>query len=151
MNPGSKEAIFQTRILEILNALALQYPSLSITIDLWRLTTVTQTNSQYSDDLIERWVRIAENVPAFFISTAERWYQKEEGIICMNTNWVILPAYDTEPNDHIIMDGESWMVIETAEQMGIAKLKVDKPKSRFVMPPRTDPTFRQTTIKARIV
>lgn len=151
MEPGSKEAVFRDRVLEILEALALQWPSLSVTVDLWRYSVITPPLTGYSDSGIERWVRIAENVPAFFISTAERWYQKDEGVIRMNVDWIITPAlYDMEPSDHIIINGESWMVIETAEQAGISKLKVDRVKSRFEAPPRTDPTFRQMTMKVRI-
>jgi hypothetical protein len=152
MNPGSKEAVFRGRVLEILNAMALQYPSLSITVDLWRLGVVSGAESQYPDDMVERWIRIAENVPAFFVSTAERWYQKEEGIIRMNVDWVITPAlYDMEPSDHVIINGEAWMVVETAEQAGISKLKIDKVKSRFKAPPRTDPTIRQMAMRAKIL
>jgi hypothetical protein len=152
MNPGSKEAVFRGRVLEILTALALQYPSLSVTVDLWRLGVINGGDSDYPDDTVEKWIRIAENVPAFFVSTAERWYQKEEGIIRMNVDWVITPAlYNMEPSDHVIIGGEPWMVVETAEQAGISKLKIDKVKSRFVAPSRSDPTYRQMSIRARIV
>ena len=151
MNPGSQEAIFRGRVLEILGALALQWPSLSVTVDFWRLGVVSQSDD-YSDKQKEVWVRIAENVPAFFVSTVERWYQKEEGIIRMNADWLIIPAlYNMEPSDHVIINGEPWMVTDSAEQAGIGKLKIDRPKSRFKAPARTAPTYRQLTIKAKIV
>jgi hypothetical protein len=151
MEPGSKEAIFRERVLEIMDALSLQWPSLSVHVDFWRLSVINPTND-YPDKQIERWVRLAENVPAFWVSTVERWYQKEEGIIRMNINWVITPAlYDLEPSDHVIINGGPWMIIEATEQAGIGKLKIDRVKSRFKAPLRTDATIRQLTIKARIL
>jgi len=151
MNPGSKEAVFRDRVLEILDALALQWPSLSVHVDFWRIAIVSSTDD-YSDKQTEHWVKLAENVPAFFVSTVERWYQKEEGIIRMNTDWLITPAlYNLEPTDHVIVNGEPWMITESTEQAGIGKLKIDRVKSRFKAPPRTDPVYRQMTIRAKIL
>lgn len=151
MDPGSKEFAFRGRVLEILDALALQWPSLSVRVDMWRISVVNPT-TDYSDKQVQVWVRLAENVPAFFVTTAERWYQKEEGVIHMNVEWIITPdLYDMEPDDVVILNGSSWMVVEAAEQAGISKLKIDHVKSRFIAPPRTDPTYRQMTMKARIV
>jgi hypothetical protein len=151
MDPGSKEFVFRGRVLEILEALALQWPSLSIRVDFWRLSVVSQSDD-YSDKQVERWVRLAENVPAFLVSSAERWFEKEVGIIRMNMDWLITTAlYNLEPNDHVIVNGEPWMITEAVEQAGIGKLKIDRVKSRFKAPPRTDPVYRQLIIKARIV
>ncbi len=151
MEPGSKEAIFRDRVLEILDALALQWPSLSVHVDFWRPTVISQSDD-YADKQVETWVRLAEEVPAFFVSTVERWYEKDVGIIRMNTDWLIVPAlYNLEPNDHVILNGEPWLIFEATEQAGIGKLKIDRVKSRFQAPPRTDPTVRQLAIKARIL
>ena len=148
---GSQEEAFRERVYEILGALAEQWPSLSVRVDLWRQGVVSQTDG-YSDAQVEVWIRLAENVPAFRVSTVDRWYQKEEGVIYMNQDWVIIPArYTLEPTDNVIIDGVAWMVIDSAEQAGVSKVKIDLEKSRFQMPPRTDPTYRQMTMKARIV
>jgi len=149
MNPGSKEAVFRTRILEVLASMALQFPSLSVRIDLWRPAIVNR--GEYADQQVEVWIRLDEEVPAFYVETMERWFEKEIGIIRENVNYVILPAgFDLEPDDHVILNGESWMVIQSAEQAGISKVKIDIRKSRFVAPARTEPTYRQMTMKARI-
>jgi len=148
---GPQEDAFRARVYEILGALALQWPSLSVRVDLWRQGVVSQTND-YSDAQTEVWIRLAENVPAFRVSTVDRWYQKEEGVIYMNQDWLILPAqYTLEPTDNVIIEGLAWMVINSAEQAGVSKVRIDLAKSRFVMPPRTDPTYRQVTTKCRIV
>jgi hypothetical protein len=147
----SKESLIRDRMLEILAALQLQYPSLSVTIDLWRPKVVTPSSSGFADEGIEVWIRLDENVPAFFVETMERWYEEAVGIINQNTNYIILPAgHDLEPDDHIILNGESWMVIDSAEQAGISKLKVDKQKSRFKAPSRVVPVYRELGMKARI-
>lgn len=151
MDPGSKEAAFRDRVLEILDALAVQWPSLSVHVDLWRIGVVNPT-TDYSDKQVQVWVRLAEEVPAFFVTTAERWYQADVGVIRMQVNWIITPAlYSLEADDVVILNGEAWMVVEAAEQAGISKLKIDHVKSRFIAPPRTDPTYRQMGMKARII
>jgi hypothetical protein len=147
---GSQEEAFRERVYEILGALALQWPSLSVRVDLWRQGVVSQADG-YSDTQVEVWIRLAENVPAFRVSTVDRWYQKEEGVIYMNQDWLILPAhYTLEPTDNVIVDGIAWMVIDSAEQAGVSKVKIDLAKSRFKMPARTLPTYRQMGMKARI-
>lgn len=148
---GSQEEAFRERVYEILGALAEQWPSLSVRVDLWRQGVVSQTDG-YSDTQVEVWIRLAENVPAFRVSTVDRWYQKEEGVLYMNQDWVILPAhYTLEPTDNVIIEGIAWMVIDSAEQAGVSKVKIDLAKSRFKMPPRTAPTYRQIGMKAKII
>lgn len=150
MRPGSKEAAFNARILEILEGMALQYPSLSVLIDIWRPCVVNK--SGYADTQTEVWVRLAENVPAFHVNTFERWYEKEVGVLISPVAYVILPdVFNIEPEDHIILKGVPHMVITTAEQAGVSKIKIEKQKSRFVHPPRSAPTYRQMTIKARLI
>lgn len=151
MEPGSKEAIFRARVLEILGALAAQWPSLSVTVDLWRPLVISHTADEFSDATVERWIRLGEAVPAFFVETQERWFEKDIGIIRQNQNWVIIPSgHGLETDDHIILNGRPWMVLESADQAGISKVKVDLQKSRFMAPPRTDPTNRLLGIKASI-
>lgn len=155
MLPGAKEEAFGARVYEILGGLAEQYPSLSVTVDLWRPTIVSQMASEYSDDKAEVWVRLDEAVPAFFIETMERWYEVGVGLVRENYNYVILPGdYNLEPDDHIIMENTAWMVVASADQAGIAKLRVDKTKSRFKNPPRlisrATQTYRQCTLRALI-
>lgn len=150
-NPYTKEDVFKERVLEILDALALQYPSLSVHVDLVRPAVVSMTNADYPDVIVEKWVKLAEHVPAFYLETLEKWFQQDVGIVRQNTSYVILPAgYDLEPDDHIILNGEPWMVIRAAEQMGVSKVQVDRPKSRYKGVPKTEPTYRQTSMKARI-
>jgi hypothetical protein len=151
MQPGSKEAIFRARVLEILGALALQWPSLSVTVDLWRPMVISHTADEYSDATVERWIRLGESVPAFFVESQERWFEKDVGIIRENQNWVIIPGgYELEPDDHIILKGRPWMVIKAAEQAGISKIQVDLQKSRFVAPARTEAVNRLLGIKVLI-
>jgi hypothetical protein len=150
MSNGSKEFVLRGRVTEVLNALATLWPELSVTVDFWRLAVISQSDD-YSDQQTERWIRIAESVPAFFLSTVERWYQKEEGVIRTHVNWLITKQlYGIEPSDHIILNGEGWMVTEATEQSGVAKMRIDRVKSRFVMPARTAAVNRQLTIKANI-
>jgi len=59
--------------------------------------------------------------------------------------------YNLEPTDHVIINGEAWMVTEFVKQAGISKLKLDRVKSRFKAPPRTDPVYRQMTMRAKIL
>ncbi len=146
---GSREEAFNERVLEMLDAMSEQYPSLSAHVDLWRPAVVNRIG--YLDQQTEVWIRLDEAVPAFFVETMERWYDKEVGIVKENFNYIVLPSgYELEPDDHVLIDGTPWMVIQSAEQAGIAKIKVDKLKSRFIMPARYTPTYRQLGMKARI-
>lgn len=149
MHPGSKEEVFKGRILEVLAGMALQYPSLSVLIDIWRPAVVNRTG--YADTQTEVWVRVAESVPAFYVKTFDRWYEKEVGVLTSPASFVILPdTFNIVPEDHIILNGEACMVITTAEQAGISKVKIDKQKSRFVHPARSAPVYRQIGMKARL-
>jgi hypothetical protein len=147
----SRERLFGLRAMEILHAMALQFPSLAVNIDLWRPVVVSQPHGQYSDDATEVWVRLGESVPAFYIESMERWFELGVGIVIQNYNYIILPGgYNLQPSDHIILNSMSWLITESAEQAGIAKLRIDQTKSRFVMPDRAAPTYRQMGMRARI-
>lgn len=149
---GAREKLFAARVQEVLRALASQWPSMSVTVDLWRPSLLTNDPAAYIDDQDEVWVRLDEGVSAFFVQTTERWYQKEEGVIRTNFNWLILPAgLNVRADDHVIFQSESWLVLEAAEQAGVLKIKIDKQKSRFVNPARTTPAYRQMLMRTKIL
>ena len=150
-NKTSREAVFQARIMEVLGALTKQWPSLSVRIDLWRPAVVSRLATEFGDESTEVWVRLDENVPAFYVQSQERWFEKEVGVIRQMVNSVILPGgIGVRVGDHVFMNGTSWMVVDCADQAGIAKLKIDEQKSRWVPQSRLDPVYRQQGIRARI-
>lgn len=148
----SKEEVFADRMQEILASMAEQWPSLSVMVDLWRPCVVSQSEDQFSDDATEVFVRLAEQIPAFFVETSERWFDKELGIIRQNTNHVIIPSgLGIRVDDHVMLNGVPWLITQAAEQAGVAKLTMDKLKSRFVAPARFATVYRQFQAKACIV
>jgi len=120
-----------------------------VTVDVWRPKVVSL--AEFADEGKEVWIRLEENVPAFFLEDMDRWFDKEVGIILQDNHNLLLPdGLDIHPDDHVILNGESWMVVGSADQAGIAKVKIDKPKSRFRMPARTAPTYREVGVKVKI-
>ena len=138
-----------TRVQEVLGAMAKQWPSMSVTADVWRSARLT--TSGYADEADEIWVRLGEQTPGFYYPTTERWYQQDVGVVRTNFQWLIIPAgLDVRANDHVVFSGKSWLVIEAVEVAGIAKLKIDAVKSSFIAPARTLPTYRQMAMGALI-
>jgi len=148
---STKETAYSARVFEVLEAMALQFPSISVTMEIWRPASVNKGGDLYADQQVEVWVRLGEDVPAFYIEKLERWFDSVLGIVHQDAHRVILPeGYDLRGDDHIILHGDAWLITQSAEQAGVAQLMIDKAKSRFVRPPRTDPTYRQMTMRARI-
>lgn len=150
--PGcAREAIFKSRVQTVLGALACQFPSLFIRVDFWRPRVVEITDG-YADSDVEKWVRLAESVEAFVLEQPERFFQSEVGIINQTNRFLIIPeGLGLRPDDHVIVQGEAWLIVEAVEQAGVAKVKLDRTKNRFVRPGRFDPTYRQIGVKVAIL
>ncbi len=147
--PNSKESLMRDRLLNVLEVSALQFPSMSVTIDLWRPKVVSR--GEFADEGVEVWIRLDEEVPAFFIDKMSRWFDEAVGIIEQTTNSIVLPGgHILKVDDHIILQGEPWIVIGVQDIGGICAARIDKQKSRFQMPARTVPTYREIGMKARI-
>jgi len=153
----SREAVFRARLRSVLVVLGCQYPSLFPEIDAWRNEVVSPNvddcgNPGFPDDDVPVWIRLGENIPAFVFDKEEKFYQADVGLVRMIVKWVIMPeGFDIRTGDHLIISGFAYMVTDVISSMGVTRLKVDKPKSIFVTPPRTAPTYRQLHIKAAIV
>lgn len=147
----SREEFFRQRLQAVLGVLACQYPSLLVQVDLWRPKVVSDSD-EYSDETTESWIRLGENVEAFILDQPERFFQADVGIINQTNRYLLLPeGYGLRPDDHIIVQGQAWLVVESTEQMGVAKVKLDKTKQRFKRPGRFDPTLRELGVKAAIL
>lgn len=152
----SREALFAARLRSILKLMGCQFPSLFQTVDFWRPAVVTPTfdacgNETFPDEEQEVWVRLGESIAAFVFEKEEKFFQAGEGVVRMRVTWVYVPeGMDIRGDDHVIIGGFAYMVTESIEQAGVCKLKVEKAKSRFQRPARTDPTYRQFEIKAAI-
>jgi hypothetical protein len=143
------EQAIRDRLLDVLKTMALLMPSLSVTIEVWRPKVVSV--SEFADEGKEVWIRLAENVPAFYLEDMNRWFDKEIGIVLQNDHKLLIPdGCDVRPDDHVIVNGEAWMVVGSVEQAGISQLKIDKAKSRFRVLARELPIYRELGIKVRI-
>ncbi len=148
-NLSYTERALRNRLLSVLETMARIMPSLSVTVDVWRPKVVSL--AEFADEGREVWIRLGEGVPAFFLEDMSRWFDTKVGIYLQDDHNLMLPdGMDIRPDDHIIINGESWMVVGSAEQAGISKVKVDKVKSRFRAPARTEPTYRELGMKVRI-
>jgi hypothetical protein len=147
---GTRQAEFRERLLEVLAAMEEMMPEMTVAVELWRPDVVD--HSGYADEQEEKWIRLDENVPGFRFQTRDKWGERGVGIITQNWDWLLLPDdLGIQTGDHVDIDGEIFMISESEEQGGVFKGKIDKQKSRFVRPARTDPTYRQMGMKARIV
>lgn len=149
----SRENAFKQRIEQILQALRCQYPSMYVEADFVRPQVVDVDQNEYIDAQPEVWVKLAESVPAFRIDKQERWFQAEIGIINQKNAFLVLPAdlYTFAPDDHVIIGSDSFLVEEATIQMGVAKLKLNREKSRYAKPGRFSTVYRTVGIKARIL
>jgi hypothetical protein len=146
---STKEAQITSRFSNLIRQLSRLYPSVAKTVDLWR--PMEMSTGPFSGQSITVWTRLEEGINAVHIEKEERFYQAQEGIIWQRVNWLFLPdAYGIGPNDHIVLDGEGWLVIDNVTQQGWAKLTIDKPKSRFRNPAAGSPTYRMSQMKAKI-
>lgn len=147
---GTRQEEFRARLLEVLAAMEDMMPEMSVTVELWRADVVD--HSGYADEQTEVWVRLDENVPGFNFQTPDRWFEQGVGIVRVNYDWLILPdGLGVKTDDHVVFNGESYLISEATEMAGIFKCKIDKRKSRFVQPARALPTYRQMSMKACIV
>lgn len=142
---------FVERMQEIMRSMRCDFPDMFIYVDFWRLEVVSPPISGFSDDGIEVQVRLWEHILAFMYETTDRWYEKEEGIIRQDQNWLLIPDdLDIRANDHVIINGLPHFVLEEVTQNGISKLKIDLQKSRWVKPVRGDTTYRSLGVGAFI-
>lgn len=149
--PKTTEDVTGVRLKQVLEHYAIMWPSISVTCDLVRPEVVSRRDDEYYDEATEQWVRLDENVSAFFFESPERWFDKEEGVIRINQNYVVLASrYGLRVSDEVVISGKPWLVIEASEQAGVAKLKVDSAKARFKPLVPGSATYRQIGMKARI-
>ena len=147
----TRETAFKDRLAEVLECAAGIFPSLFVTVDLWRPFS-KRAGDDYPDERVEAWMRLAENVDAFNFEKQDKFYQANVGLIRQKVNQMLLTdIYDLQPDDHIILQGQSFVVIDTTSQAGVQKLTIDAPKSRFKVPSRSSPTYRGITMRARIL
>ncbi len=149
---NSRELLFTRRVQTMLGALAVQYPTLFVTVDIWRLMVTNSGNGQYIDTETEMQIRLAEGVPAFNYVKEDKLYQAEVGLIRTRVNCLILPSgYDLEPDDHVIIHGRPYIIINARETMGVCCCTIDNPKNRFMVPARNAPTNRIIGMKCNIL
>lgn len=149
--PHTREALFRIRVQQILKGLAGQYPSVYVTADFWRYTVVSADPNTYLDKQPQTWVRLSESIPVFFFEKHERFYQAGTGIINQRKRYVICPDnLGLVSGDTVIVNGNSLMISEHEEMVGVCRLTVEQEKSNFVQPARNAPTYRQLGMKARI-
>ena len=152
----TREGAFRGRVQEILRALACQYPSLFFRADFWRIAVVTPIfdgcgEEDFNDQDREVWVRLGEGVNIFTYETRVRFWQAAEGIIWQQIRWMMAPeGLGLEPGDHVVFNGQSFMISDMTSMMGVTKMKIESAKSRFIMPGRDIPTYRQLQVKAAI-
>jgi hypothetical protein len=147
---GTRQADFRARLLEVLDAMAEMMPGMVVSVEVWRPAIVD--HSGYADEQVEVWVRVDENVPGFRFQTRDRWFELGVGIVRQNWDWLILPdGLSIKTDDHVIIQGDVFMVSESEEQGGVFRCKLNSQMTRFVRPPRSAPTYRQLGMKASIV
>lgn len=147
----SRESLFKARVQQILRCLQGQFPSIFIKADFWRQTVVSYDGSIYSDDQTQQWVRLDEQVGAFFFEAKERFYQAEVGIINQRTKYLLVDQnLGLVAGDHVIVFGTSYFIDEIEQLSTIAKLKLAQEKSNFVMPGRDVATYRIMTMRVRV-
>lgn len=146
---STKEAKIASKFENLIKQLKRLYPSVAKTVDAWR--PVEMTTGQFGGQSVTVWVRLEDCINAVHIEKQDRWFDAQEGIIHQRINYLFLPdAYGLMPNDHIVLDGEGWLVVDNVTQQGWARLTIDKPKSRFKNPVAGAPTNRIMQMKARI-
>lgn len=146
----NRQAAFAERVQEVLAALALQWPDCALTVDLWRPAIVTNPTG-FADDGVTGWVRLAEAVDGFLLKKKNRWYEQGVGIITQEDTFLILPSgYGLHEQDHAVIGGTSYAMIDIVEQAGVVKAKLDSDISRFSRPTRTAPVYRQCSACVRI-
>jgi len=135
----------------ILACLGSQVPSMFVTVDLWRQTVISVDPTLFADEQVMVWVRLAENVPVMVIESKRRFYKEEIGVINEFSRYLVSadPLF-IRPGDHVCYGGESHFISEIETQAGITKAKIEQQKSAFIMPARTDPTYRILGMRARI-
>ncbi len=145
----TKQGAFRARLIQVLGAMADQYPECAVEVELWRPRILNEDG--YPDEQTEVWVRLGEDVPGFRVEQGERWFQEGIGVINQVHHLLILPdGFGLRPDDHVVIEGDAWLIIEATEMCGVEKLKLDRVKSRFARPARAEPVYREVGMKARI-
>lgn len=156
----SRQAAMHERFDQVLGALAEQMPDGVKAVELWRPSVVNR--SGYADDQTEVWIRLGEDVPAFkgdkpehFVRTpAGTAFSQTDGNYAVKAKGTLLfltDEFGVIPEDHVVIDGEAYIVTEELTGVGFQKLTIEKRGSRFSRPARTEPVYRQMAMKARIV
>ena len=149
----TRDQLFRERVQQILGTMQAQYPTLFVQVELYRLNVVSFPANESIDDQPEVFIRLDQgpNVTAFNYQTMDRWYQADVGLVQMKVNNLIVPGeYDLQPDDHVIIGGIAYMVVDAQNIMGVCKAKIDLPKARWVKQPRGTPTYRQFLVQAYI-
>lgn len=149
MANNSKESLMRARLLNVLEVSALQFPSMSVTIELWRPKVVSP--GEFADEAHEVWIRLDENVPAFCVDKMSRWFDAIVGVTEQKSTSIVMPGgHVLAVDDHVILRGEPWIVTGIEDIGGICTAKIDKQKSRFRTPGRNISIYREIGLKARI-
>jgi hypothetical protein len=108
-------------------------------------------NEEFLDNTPETWVRLGEAIPVFTFEKEEKLRQEDVGIIRMRVRWMLAPAgMGLKTGDHVILLGRAYIIVDIATELGVTRMRIDEPKSRFVRPARTDPTYRILSVGASI-
>lgn len=151
VEPGcSRAEAFKERLAEVLECAAGEFPDLFVTLDAWRPMLLKQTDD-YPDERTEVWVRLGESVDAFNIEKYDKLYQAEIGLIRQKVNQLILvDTYNLVPDDHVVINGKAFVIVDEAKKLGMQRATIDASKSRFKIPRRSAPTYRNLQVKAKI-
>jgi hypothetical protein len=149
----TKEQMFRERVQNLLGSLQGQYPTLFVPVELYRLNVVSFNPTEAIDDMPEVFIRLdpGPGTIGFNYQTMDRWYQADVGLIQQKVNNLIVSGdYDLQPDDHVIIQGVAYMVVDAQNILGVCKAKIDLPKARWNKQPRGTPTYRQIGIQAYI-
>lgn len=140
------------KLKQALCKLQASIPDRFVRVEIWRLM-VLQEGSEFGDERVEAWVRIAENVSAALFERRERWFQQEVGLLEQTDTRLLIPQwYSVEVADEILLPhSEALYVTRRMNEGGVVRLSGDKAKARFVRPNRTDRTYRIAAAGARII
>lgn len=147
----TREDQFKSRVRQVLGAMAAQYPSMLVQVQFVRPMFILGSTDFPGDKGTEKWAVIAEDVEGYNIEKEERWFEAGIGVIRQRVNHLLIPiGYDVHINDEVLINGESWLVVEAPQALGVQKLKIDKTKARFQKPGRFEAVYRIIGCKANI-
>ncbi len=154
----SRQGAMHWRLAQVLGDMIEQMPKNVKQVDLWRPMVVDHNG--FADDLSEVWVRLAEDVYSFKMEREEHWILTTVGKVMKPKGTYLLLAddYEIKPDDHVIMDGQAYIVDQIETNGGLQKLTLDKQGSRYTPLARSEglgglpatQTYRVLGMKARI-